>query len=81
MPRFAAADVRRTIRAAETIMRLAPVLDARGSGRRKRSLRAIAAELNAAGVPTRTGGRWWPEGVRRALAEAERAGSVLMAGG
>ncbi|NKE46067.1 hypothetical protein HB662_14870 [Roseomonas frigidaquae] len=53
-------------------------MDAVGTGRRRRSLREAAALLNREGVPTRRGGQWWPEGVRRALAEAERARVVLI---
>lgn len=80
MPRFDTPHLARMVRAAGTLARLAPVLDARGTGRRKRSLRQVAALLNDAGFPTRSGGQWWPEGVRRAVAAAERARGVLTGG-
>lgn len=78
MPRRDAQRLRHIIRAADTLLRFAAILDARGAGRRKRSLRKVAELLNDAGVPTPRGGQWWPEGVRRALAKAERAAAVLV---
>jgi hypothetical protein len=69
MPSPDSRQLRPTIRADGTLARRALVLNAIGTGRRPRSLRA-AALLNDAGVPKRTGG---PEGVRRALAARARA--------
>lgn len=80
MPTIAIRHLRAAARAADTLARLAPVLDARGAGRRQRSLRQVAALLNESGVAGPAGGLWWPEGVRRALAEAERARVVLVEG-
>jgi len=37
------------------------------------SLRAIAADLNARGLPGALGGRWWPRTVQAALRQARRA--------
>jgi hypothetical protein len=74
--------IRELIAAAETCIRLAPVVEARGTGRKpKRSLRHAADVLNTQGFPAPRGGQWWPEPVRRALAEAARAREMLIASG
>jgi len=78
MPSPSARDIRATIRAAAELARLGLVLEARGAGRRRRSLRQVAAILNEAGMVGPGGGQWWPEGVRRALAQAERARAALV---
>ncbi len=44
------------------------------------TLRDIAADLNARGVPTRLGGRWHPATVKRVLFYASRSNSPTRLG-
>lgn len=65
-----------TLRAAEC----AVISDAAHKVLRGASLRALARDLRAAGVPTATGGHWTPELLRGVLVRPRNAGRIVLHG-